>query len=199
MSRNRHQRRRPYREPNREEFRIIRGATPLSDIFEEDVLSDKLMLARRRIIAIFHAATEWRNGKYRGTDNYIVGLDSKQRQLAWHIHRHTNHGFVYEEDLPGNVLELRQAYIEDVISNLQYRFILAQLNQMCSPIGADVWYDEARGLWQMSQNCHDEMMAQYKGVRNAVKFDRRNWHGRPREQARARGTLPGASISYGAR
>ena len=72
--------------------------------------------------------------------------------------------------------------------------MLVQIDQMVSD--ADIWYDDALGIWQTSQRCHDEMLADKKRAKRAFKFDKRQWHGRPRRQARRRGTREGDSIGY---
>lgn len=196
MHRERKSRRPRYREATKDEFRIIRGAAHLDELFTDEELIEKLWLARHRIITIFYNEMEWRNGKFRKTDNYVIGVGKKQSELARYICSQIKRGFVSESDLPPRMAELSPRDIRDTISNLQYRIILTMLNQLCSPVGCDIWYDEETGIWQMSQSCHDKMKAEFRQARKAIKFDRRNWHGRPRNQARRRGTPPGASISY---
>ena len=109
--------------------------------------------------------------------------------------------FIDYRDLPEHMQDLRPGFLDDVISNLQYRFILEQLNLMASPRGTEIWYENSRFIWQLAQGQIDWLAEQEDQFRLAArsdkrKIDRRNWHGRPRNQARRRGTLPGASISY---
>ena len=184
--------RKGFREPTRYEWRLVRGAEKLEHIFDEDSLAELLTSARRRVTSIIHHSTEWRRGKFRRTDNYVLGVGGHQKDLARHICSRLNKDFVYLDHLPDGVEDLSQRYLDDIIDNLQYRLILADINQMVRD--ADLWYDEATGIWQTTQRCHDLMKEESSRVKRAYKFDRRNWHGRPREQARRRGTPPGESI-----
>lgn len=194
MSRHSRYNQRQYRDPTREELQLIRGVRSLDSVFDETEMAELLDRARRRIVSVVYYAVEWRRGKYRRTDNYIIGVAGKQRNLAGHIHRELRRHFIYEDDLPEGTTELHPMDIRSIVSNLEYRLILAQLNQMVKE--ADVWYDEATGIWQTSQRCHDVRIAETKKVKRAFKFDRREWHGRPRRQARRRDTREGDSIGY---
>ena len=193
--RSRHKMWRQYREPTREELRLIRGVENLEFIFNETEMAELLDRARRRIVSVVHHSTEWRRGKYRRTDNYIIGVAGGQKHLAHHVLRALRRAFVHEQDLPEGVGELHPSDIRSIVSDVEYRLILAQINQMVKD--ADVWYDEATGIWQTSQRCHDIRTSEVKKAKRAFKFDRREWHGRPRRQARNRDVREGDSISYG--
>ena len=189
--------RRTYRDPTRAEWRLIRGAEALDNIFDNDKMAELLDRARRRIVTIFYRATEWRRGRYRRTDNYIVGVDERQKCLARYILKELLTDFVFTDELPAGAEELAPLHVDSIISNLHYRLVLAQIDQMVRD--ADIWYDGAFGIWQTSQRCHDEMLADKKRAKRASKFDKRQWHGRPRRQARRRGTREGDSIGYSSR
>ena len=98
--------RRTYRDPTRAEWRLIRGAEALDNIFDNDKMAELLDRARRRIVTIFYRATEWRRGRYRRTDNYIVGVDERQKCLARYILKELLTDFVFTDELPAGAEEL---------------------------------------------------------------------------------------------
>lgn len=195
MSKYSPKRQRQYRQPDRDELKLIRGVENLENVFDEIEMAEMLDRARRRIVSVVYHAEEWRRGKYRRTDNYIIGVAGGQKYLARHIFQELRREFVHVEDLPEGADELHPSDIRSIIESLEYRLILAQINQMVKD--ADIWYDEATGVWQTSQRCHDIRTAEIREAKRAFKFDRREWHGRPRRQARRRNTREGDSISYG--
>lgn len=71
------------------------------------------------------------------------------------------------------------------------KLLMAALNQMCSPRGTDIWYDEALGIWQLAQSCVDELKLERKRTQAAMNslggfYDSRTYHGRNSKQARSR-------------
>ena len=71
------------------------------------------------------------------------------------------------------------------------KLIVAVLMQMLSPLSVDLWYDELRGIWQITQSCADGPRlerALAKQTRSALHgyYDSRTYHGRNSEQARKR-------------
>lgn len=186
---------------------------PLDELFFEDEVLDFMAVARRRIIATFHHATEptprFRPGqgmkRERGTDNYIVGVGCRQSDLARHVLEKMGRPFLSEDQLPSGVLEMPPHYIKAILQRARYDIMLAQINVMCpvSPRSAtkrrtsnEVWYDELRGVWQICQSSIDEHVLSRRTARSALKVDNRNYHGRVRSQSKARGVPEGVSVSF---
>lgn len=86
--------------------------------------------------------------------------------------------------------------IEAIRLQAEEKLLIAALNQMCSPSGTDIWYDEALGIWQLAQSCVDELRLERKRARAAMSAlggfrDSRTYHGRNSQQARRRDKATG--------
>ena len=57
-----------------------------------------------------------------------------------------------------------------------------------------IWYDEC-GLWTVCQSALDAWRQGNRTVHRRLKVDRRNYHGKPREQSKRRGIPAGAANS----
>lgn len=167
---------------------------PLDELFSEELLGDKLVLAERRIAASFDHAIEFARGRYRGTDNYIIGLGNRQRELVRYVSDRSN-SFVYEEDLPSRLLCLTKHEVRVVIRQAQYDLLSAQLGAMCQAPRCDVYYVETYGIWQITQSAMDNYRDRQAQARRMMKVDRRNEHGMVRSQRINRGRPAGASVS----
>lgn len=171
----------------------------LEELFDEDKIHDLISLARLRIVGEFYYATElnprYRSGNgqkpRRGTDNYIIGITHKLGDLAGYVVRSMHCSFVAQHDLPSDLAELAPRYA-DVLINQAHHDLVVRALQLLRASG-DVWYDEALGIWQISQSCVDDFLAQRQAAR-ALKVDQRPYHGRPRNQTRQRGIPEGQSI-----
>jgi hypothetical protein len=186
------------------------GQFRLDEMFTEDELTDLMALARNRIISSFIRATEKRPRQptpqeratrrrgvaqpyYRtiGTDNYVIGIEGLQSELARHITRKMKR-FVYSKDLPEWSEAVSPKIGERLIGQIEYKVLLAELNRMCEL--SEVWYDDSRGIWQICQTAVDQYHDMRTAVRATPPRNDRSYHGRPRRQTRARGIPAGTSI-----
>lgn len=192
---------------------VIRFDYSLEELFYPEELAEKMEIARRRVVTTFITATEpvptsrikWhqlvpnpdgsaRRKPRRGTDNYIIGVGSKQKDLAAHIVKTARKPIIRPCDLPESIR--RHAHmVERVISAAEHRIVLALLNEMCSAPLSEIYYDEACGIWQIVQSCIDQHKRSLRQARQALKFDRRNEHGMIRSQRINRGRPAGVSTS----
>lgn len=167
----------------------------LTELFDREELENKLALARRHIIAVFHNATFTHRGRRRGTDNFIVGVDKRQKDLAKHIATSAKR-FVDVRDLPVEISHLTDGHRNHIAGQAQYKLVLAMLNQMCGPGSQhEIYWDDMRGWWQMRASCLTEYLS-VNHARRQLKRDDRTFHGRVRSQSKRRGVPEGASISY---
>lgn len=174
---------------------IVQLYCRLDELFDDEQLEKVLVDARRRIVATFDHATEFHRGRIRGTDNYIVGVAARQRELAQYIVQNAR-SFIDASQLPSWIPTEPRKVLKYVIERAEYDAVLAMLNEMCGPGVHDIWFDEGYGIWQIRAGVVDEYRADVRTVRQAtMKFDRRNEHGQVRSQRKARRRLTGASIS----
>lgn len=157
----------------------------------EDVISEFIRRARWRVIGVFKEQREWRRNKFRNTDNYIIGVSGKQGHLGRYIHSLVRNPVVASSDLAQRFGDLSPNDQEAIRTQAEEKLILAALNQMCSPNGTDIWYDQALGIWQLAQSCVDELKLERKRTRAAMNclggfHDSRTYHGRNSGQARTR-------------
>jgi hypothetical protein len=181
------------------------GKNLLGQLFDEDELADKLLLARRRVIRSFHFAEEpyreeklpyggYRMGR-RGTDNYIIGVGQRRMDLVHHIVADNWRPIVTARDLPDHMSEFNRKWREMIADRALTNLYALQVNLMCSKPLFEIYFDEARGIWQIVQSAVDEYLQQNRRARNAVKFDCRPEHGMVRAQRINRGRIAGVSTS----
>lgn len=181
------------------------GKNLLGQLFDEDELAGKLLLARRRIIRSFLFAEEpcreeklpyggFRMGT-RGTDNYIVGVGPKRMHLVHHIAEDNWRPIITTHDLPDSMAKFNPKWKEMIASRAVVNLYALQVNQMCSKPLFEIYFDEARGIWQIIQSAVDEYNRQNRNARHAVKFDSRHEHGMVRAQRVNRGRIAGVSTS----
>jgi uncharacterized Fe-S radical SAM superfamily protein PflX len=182
---------RNYRSASKTELtKIFFTSYPLEELFDEEDLEDLLVVTKRRIIAEFFFATDRYRGRYISTDNYIIGVDGRLSDLASYVTRKMRRHIVRPWDLPGHIQELSPKIIDRIIARTEYELILNVLQDIRHH---EIWYDEARGIWQASQTSLDEYLETKRIARN-IKRDDRSYHGRVRSQSKARGIPAGTSI-----
>lgn len=181
------------------------GKNLLGQLFDEDELADKLILARRRVIRSFHFAEEpyrqeklpyggYRMGS-RGTDNYIIGVGQRRMELVHHIVGDNWRSILTTRDLPAHMSDFNQKWREMIAGRALTNLYALQVNLMCSKPLFEIYFDEARGIWQIVQSAVDEYLQQSRNARHAVKFDSRHEHGMVRAQRINRGRIAGVSTS----
>lgn len=185
-----------YRKPDGKEFaKIYHLGYPLDELFTDDELADKLVVARRRVIRSFYFATEVYRGKTQRTDNYVLGVGPKQKELVKHVIRDNWRPIVTAKDLPEMMSEFTPGQQELIARRAQQDVYAFQINSMCSRPLFEIYFDEAHGVWQMIQSAIDEYRLQNQHARHAVKFDLRPEHGMVRSQRIRRGRPAGVSTS----
>lgn len=75
---------------------------------------------------------------------------------------------VADSELSTRFQDLSPNDIEAIRLHAEEKLIVAALNQMCSPSGTDIWYDEALGIWQLAKSCVDELRLERKRARAAM-------------------------------
>jgi hypothetical protein len=128
----------------------------LEELFTDDELTIKLMIARFRILMAFDHATFWSHGKIRGTDNFIVGVGSKQQNLVDYVVNRIvidmNCGIVTASELPDFVGDT-SSVLRKIARRTEVQLVAVQLAMM-SP--ADIWYNaQTPGMWQVKQSVMD--------------------------------------------
>lgn len=194
---------------------VIRFDYHLDELFDSVQLRDLMDVARQIVVKAFIMATEptptsrikmtnmrsssevefWvaRNPR-RSTDNYIIGVGGKQKDLATHVLRHARRPIVRESDLPRELRHSKKD-VQRIISSANHRIVAALLNEMCSAPLCEIWYEKDCGLWQIIQSSVDGYKQAIRKARAALKFDRRNEHGMVRSQRINRGRPAGVSTS----
>lgn len=165
------------------------------DIFTDDELEDVVKLARDRVLNAFSRATTLYRGKRHGTDNYISGIGSRQKHLVAYVVRSNMKPFVSIESLP----ELPPQLFG--LSERQYAELIRQLHEYAMQLAVNslheqhlIWHDD-HGLWNVCQSAMDAWRESDRRVRRAIKYDRRNYHGKIRSQSKRRGIPAGAANS----
>lgn len=167
----------------------------LSDIFSEEEMNDLAKLARDRVLNAFYWATELYRGKRRGTDNYIGGVGPRHRHLTQYVIRANMKPFMAVAALPvlpSHLFGLSDKQYEVLVEQIQEQFVQLAVNALCDE--HLIWYDD-HGLWNVCQSALDAWRSQDRHIRRAVKFDRRNYHGKVREQSKRRVIPAGAANS----
>ena len=146
----------------------------LDKLFSDDELAIKLTIAKFRILMAFDHATYWSHGKERGTDNFIVGVGSRQKDLVHYVIERVVNGMkssiVTSSDLPefvgDNSSQLRQ------VARRTERQLIAVRLAMLSP--DKIWFDaHPPGCWNVSQGLMDDYRLNRKLVADAKKVDER--------------------------
>jgi hypothetical protein len=144
----------------------------LDQLFSDDELSVKLMIARYRILMAFDHATYWSHGKLRGTDNFIIGVGPRQGDLADYVFNvvvdKMKCGIVTASELPEFVGNMTGT-LRRVAEAAEQRLIAVQLAMMAPD---EVWFNAATpGTWNVAQSLMDEYRLSRELVRSAKKID----------------------------
>ena len=146
----------------------------LDELFSDDELTLKLMIAKYRIMMAFDHATFWSHGKERGTDNFIVGVGSRQKDLVHYIMEHVvkgmNSKIVTASDLPEFVGDT-SSVLRHVAQEAERQLIAVQL-AMLSPDG--IWFNtQTPGTWNVAASLMDEYRLSRELTREAKRVDAR--------------------------
>ncbi len=193
-----------HRRPDEKELnKIFFMHYELSELFFEEEIIDLMIVARQSVAGEFYFAKEenprWRSGsdkkRFRGTDNFIIGIGGKPSDLARYIAERTHRQIVCRKQLPQHLKELSPKLIERIIGAVRYDIVLNAINAMIK--NGEIRYDIGIGTWNINQSNIDSFLndrAFRKVARHAIKNDYRPWHGRP---GRDRGRMPeGVSVSF---
>ncbi len=147
---------------------------PLQELFDDDELTLKLQIARHRITKTFVHATVMSRGKRRETDNYIVGVGPRQKDLVAHVigANLANHrsGIVTASELPA-CIGSTAAVLRAVAKHAEHQLVTVQLSLLC-PSG--VWYNEdGTGAWEIAPTLTDEYHRNRHVVSEAKRIDAR--------------------------
>ncbi|OYX41007.1 hypothetical protein B7Y94_05785, partial [Candidatus Saccharibacteria bacterium 32-49-12] len=117
---------------------------PFDSLFDDDELALKLLIARHRILMAFDHATHWSHGKMRGTDNFIVGVGRRQKDLVEHVAQRIvlemNRGIVTVSDLPRN-LNVATSVLRRIARDVERRLVAVQVSLMSNR--KDIWFDQS--------------------------------------------------------
>ncbi|HET8689897.1 MAG TPA: hypothetical protein VFL81_00435 [Candidatus Saccharimonadales bacterium] len=175
----------------------------LEEIFYPEEIIDLMATARQAVAGEFYFACEqnprWKPGsnkkRFRGTDNYIIGVGDRPSELARHITKQTHRQLVSTKQLPCGLQELSPKLLERIVARARYDVVLRTVNAMIK--AGDIRYDVGTGTWEVNQSNIDDFVADRdyrKEIKRQLKFDDRAWHGRPR---RDRGRVSeGVSVSF---
>ncbi|HET6622510.1 MAG TPA: hypothetical protein VFG56_01100 [Candidatus Saccharimonadales bacterium] len=174
----------------------------LEEIFYEEEIIDFMAAARQAVAGEFYFACEqnprWKPNsdkkRFRGTDNYIIGVSDRPSELAQHITKQTHRQLICTKQLSGELRELSPKLVERIVARARYDIVLRAINAMIR--AGEIRYDHGTGIWEVNQSNIDDFVAD-RHYRKEVKqqmFNDRAWHGRPR---RDRGRVPeGVSVSF---
>jgi len=146
----------------------------LDTLFSDDELTIKLMIAKYRILMAFDHATFWSHGKMRGTDNFIIGVGHRQKDLVHYVIEHVVEGMngkiVTASELPEFVGDT-SSILRAVARKTERQLVAVQL-AMLSPDG--IWFNaQTPGTWNISQSLMDEYLLNRYLVRAAKRVDAR--------------------------
>ena len=170
------------------------------DDLSDGNLHDMLALARDRVFYAFTFARIFYRGKWRPTDNYIASLGPRQQDLVMHTaelcHRRHKH-FVPLALVVATYGDLR-SHVKRIANELEIQLLRVTIEEMCSsrPPACELWHEDD-GTWNVlpsSVDAHEAIRRAGKRARKSCKRDRRNFHGRVRNQARRSGGA--SSIGY---
>lgn len=153
-------------------------------------LANHIRTARMSIIGVFKSEQELYRKRFRTTDNYVVVREELDALLKF-MQSKIRNPIIRCHDLSPRFDTVWPKDREAIRKVAVEQLLVAALLQLCDPTNHDMWYDERRGLWQLSQSCADEphrLRKQTQKTVNAVKgfYDSRTYHGRNGKQARWR-------------
>lgn len=130
----------------------------LRDLFDDDELALKLLIARHRIMKAFDYATFWSHGKMRGTDNFIVGVGPRQKDLVKYVLDRVVvgacNGIVAVNDLPHSIDQTAKV-LRQIARDAESRILAVQISFMVQD--GRLWFEEQiPGTWNVLQSCMDD-------------------------------------------
>lgn len=156
---------------------------PFSELFDENELIVKLKVAEYRICQAFFHAKAMSCGKMRGTDNFIVGVGPRQKDLVEYVFDQiiiaANGRVVTVSDLPQLENETKASLVSVVI-DVESRLVAAQLAVMVRE--GVVWFNENQGgSWNILQSSMDryrlDRLSAAEVHRTNQRIRRENLHG----------------------
>lgn len=147
----------------------------LDDLFDDDELALKLKISQHRIMKSFDYATYWSHGKMRGTDNFIVRVGPRQKDLVEHIFCSVitgrRSGIVTVSDLPREI-EGSASTLQQVARSAERRLLAIQLSFMVQD--GDIWFDEqVPGTWNVRPSLMDDYRLNRQISAEAKRVDQR--------------------------
>lgn len=146
----------------------------LDSLFKPADLTIKLMIAEHRLMMAFDHAVYWSHGKLRGTDNFIVGVGHRQKDLVEHVIERIvegmKSGIVTASDLPDFVGDT-SSVLRRVARNAERRILAVRLEQLA---GDGIWFDrQTPGTWNISQSMMDTYRSNKRMTAEASRIDTR--------------------------
>lgn len=150
-----------FRRPNRKQHV---PHYPLSELFNEAKMLDKLLLAESRIVTAFCCATELIRGRQYPTYTFICEVGPRQSDLVSYVY--TQHvsgsgGFVLASELPSFIVD---AHLTSVARHAERMLLATQLAAMVSR--CEIWYNEySTGIWEIVPSRVDKHLLDRATVR----------------------------------
>lgn len=194
---------RRYRQPEQEELkRIFFRDYELDKLFTEEEIIDLMSTARQSVAGEFYFACEenprWRPGsdkkRFRGTDNFIIGIGGRPSDLARFVTAKTHRQIVSAKQLPCHLAALSPKLVERIVASARYDVVIQTINTMIE--NGEIRYDYGLGTWNVNQSNIDDFLDDraFRKAARRIKNDYRPYHGRP---GRDRGRVPeGVSVSF---
>ena len=185
-----------HRQATRQEIsKITYLGYELSELFDEEEIADIVSIAKHSVAGEFFHAKEFNpragiNRKkklYVNTDNYIIGVANRPGQLARYVAEMTHRQIVHQSQLPSDLRELHQSFVDAIVAQARYNAVLIAINLMKDD--GNIWYDEGRGIWCIEETVVESFLEDddfRRKTKRAVKNDFRPFHGRPNRD-RSRG------------
>lgn len=143
----------------------------ISELFDDEALQDKLVIARNRVAAAFYYAERWSRGRYRPCE-YIVGLGPKQKDLVEYVMEtvigYHHRGIVTIAELP-TWLGKDPHMLRRIADRAEHNLVALALNELVKE--RHVWYNKYYGTWETQQSILDEYIQQIKTAREIRKVD----------------------------
>jgi hypothetical protein len=146
----------------------------LDELFDDEELPVKLMIAKYRILMAFDHATFWSHGKQRGTDNFIVGVGHRQKDLTHYVIECVVKGMgrkiVTASELPGFVGD-NSSVLRKVARETERQLVAVQL-AMLSP--DYIWFNaQTPGTWNVAPSLMDDYRLNRELVHEVKRVDAR--------------------------
>lgn len=145
----------------------------LGSLFDDDDLTLKLMIAKYRLLMAFDRATYWAHGKKRGTDNFIIGVGDRQKDLVAHVEQNVligmRCGIVSASELP-DFLGEKSSVLRKVARDAEKQLLAVRLAQLAAD--GEVWFNRhTPGTWNVSQRLMDDYQLDRQLTSEAKRID----------------------------